>query len=213
MNLLLTRRAVLASLASLPVLAHERRVFADTDEVLTGVAKARASLKTLTAPFEQVRVIGLLAEPVKSKGELTLVRPDQLRWELFAPDDVVYWVSKDGVAYRPGKGQKPARVPKKGGFTAVLDDLLVFLGGDLGPLRSRYELVATAERDGSAKIVATPKADELKKHLKKIAMQTNPERWGIASVAIDDASGDTTTITFGANAKDAKVDAAKMKPS
>ena len=213
MNLLLTRRAILASLACLPAVFAEHHALADTDEVLTSVAKARASLKTLSAPFEQVRVIGLLAEPVKSKGELTLVRPDQLRWELFAPDDVVYWVSKDGVAYRPGKGQKPAKVPKKGGFTAVLDDLLVFLGGDLGPLRARYELTATTESDGSAKIVALPKTDELKKHLKKIAMRTNPERWGIASVAIDDASGDTTTITFGANEKDKKVDAAKMTPS
>jgi outer membrane lipoprotein-sorting protein len=213
MTTILSRRAVLASLVALPLLARDHAAFADTDEVLASVAKARATLKTLTAPFEQVRVIGLLAEPVKSKGELTLVRPDQLRWELFAPDDVVYWVSKDGVAYRPGKGQKPAKVPKKGGFTAVLDDLLVFLGGDLGPLRSRYELVATEESDGSAKILATPKADELKKHLKKITMQTNPERWGIKSVAIDDASGDTTTITFGANEKDKKVDPAKMKPS
>jgi outer membrane lipoprotein-sorting protein len=213
MTTILSRRAVLASLFALPLLARDHAAFADTDEVLASVAKARATLKTLTAPFEQVRVIGLLAEPVKSKGELTLVRPDQLRWELFAPDDVVYWVSKDGVAYRPGKGQKPAKVPKKGGFTAVLDDLLVFLGGDLGPLRSRYELVATEESDGSAKILATPKADELKKHLKKITMQTNPERWGIKSVAIDDASGDTTTITFGANEKDKKVDPAKMKPS
>ncbi len=183
-----------------------------TADVLKEVAKARASLKTLLAPFEQTRVIGLLAEPVKSKGELTLVRPDQLRWELYAPDDVVYWVNKSGISYRAGKAAKPTSVPKQGGFSVVLDDLLTFLAGDLESLGSRYTFDATSSATGAV-IDATPKADDLKKHLKRISMVTNAEKWGVAKIVIEDASGDLSTIVFGENKKDTKVDAARMKPS
>lgn len=211
----LSRRALLlgltASIAGATVIAS-RTASAATADVLDEVTKARAGLKTLVAPFDQTRVIGLLAEPVKSKGELTLVRPDQLRWELFAPDDVVYWVNKTGISYRAGKDKKPTSVPKQGGFTAVLDDLMTFLGGDVKSLGARYDLEATADAAGAV-IHATPKVDELKKHLKKISMTTNAEKWGVKKVVIEDASGDSSTIVFGENKKDAKVDAARMKPS
>lgn len=200
-----------SALLALPFL-RPGDALAATSDVLKEVAKARASLKTLVAPFEQTRVIGLLAEPVTSKGELTLVRPDQLRWELFAPDDVVYWVNKSGISYRAGKTGKPTSVPKKGGFTAVLDDLLTFLSGDLESLSSRYAFEATSSASGAV-ISATPKPDDLKKHLKSISMTTNAEKWGVSKIVIEDASGDLSTIVFGANQKDAKVDAARMKPS
>ena len=200
-----------SALLSLP-LAGPGEAFSATVDVLKEVAKARASLKTLLAPFEQTRVIGLLAEPVKSKGELTLVRPDQLRWELFAPDDVVYWVSKGGISYRAGKTGKPTTVPKQGGFSVVLDDLLTFLGGDLETLGSRYAFDATSSATGAV-IGATPKTDDLKKHLKSISMTTNAEKWGVAKIIIEDASGDLSTIVFGENKKDTKIDAARMKPS
>jgi outer membrane lipoprotein-sorting protein len=64
----------------------------EVSEVLAQVTKARGDLKTLVGPFEQERTIGLLATAVKSAGEMTLVRPDRLRWELLPPDAVTYWV-------------------------------------------------------------------------------------------------------------------------
>ena len=208
----LGRRQFVMALGGAALLLSQPAV-AQAEDLLKELAKARSSLKTLTAPFEQTRVIGLLAEPVKSKGELVLVRPDQLRWELFAPDDIVYWVNKSGVSYRAGKSGKPASVPRKGGFTAVLDDLMTFLGGDVAALSSRYEITTSAHSDGSISLVGLPKADDLKKHLKKIAMRSNAEKWGISSVEIEDASGDLSTIAFGVNEKDKKIEPARMKPS
>ena len=208
----LGRRSFMFALGGAAVLLAQPAV-AGSEDLLKELAKARSTLKTLTASFEQTRVIGLLAEPVKSKGELVLVRPEQLRWELFAPDDIVYWVNKSGVSYRAGKSGKPASVPRKGGFTAVLDDLMTFLGGDVAALSSRYDLSASSHSDGSISLVALPKADDLKKHLKRIAMRSNAEKWGISSVEIEDAAGDLSTISFGANEKDKKIDPARMKPS
>lgn len=185
---------------------------ATTKELLASIAQARKGMKSLLARFEQTRVVGLLAEAVKSKGELAVVLPGELRWELFAPDDVVYWITKGGVFYKNGKSTKATQAPNTGGFNALLGDLVAFLGGDMAPLESRYELAASEESDKSISVVATPKDATLKKSIKKITMRTNAERWGISKVLIEEPSGDSSTIVFESNQKDAKIDAGKMKP-
>jgi outer membrane lipoprotein-sorting protein len=66
--------------------SHARRAEADeVGDALAEITRARASVKTLVAPFTQERSIGLLATAVKSDGEMTLVLPDRLRWELKPP--------------------------------------------------------------------------------------------------------------------------------
>ena len=103
MTSLLHRRHVLALMAAAPVAFSLGSARADaTSDALDALGKARKPLKTLIAKLSQTRVIGLLAEPVVSSGQLTLVNPDQLRWDLFAPDDITYWVNPSGIAYRSG---------------------------------------------------------------------------------------------------------------
>ncbi|MBL8740240.1 MAG: outer membrane lipoprotein carrier protein LolA [Myxococcales bacterium] len=182
-----------------------------TSDALDALAKARKPLKTLVAKFKQTRVIGLLAEPVVSSGQLTLVNPDQLRWELYAPDDITYWVSPSGVAYKSGKAKKATKAPADA-FGKALPDLVAFLGGDLAKLKSRYELSATTEKDGSIEVVATVTDAKLKEALKKLRMKTNAEKWGIAKVVIEEPKGDSSSITFEANKRDEKVDPDSMKP-
>ncbi len=206
----LSRRAFVALAAAVP-LAWSSAVRADaTDDALAAVAAARKDLKTLVASFEQKRVVGLLAEEVKSKGELAVVAPDKLRWELLPPDGIVFWVTKDGVFYKDAKG-KVGKAPKDK-FGALVGDLLSFLAGDVGKLKARYGITASQEADGSVKIVAVPSTDETKKALKRLEILTNKERWGVSRIVIEEPSGDSSTITFGTNKKNEKVDPAKMKP-
>ena len=95
------RRLLLARLcASAGALAFARVARADAvSDTLADITRARASLKTLVASFTQERTIGLLATAVKSDGEMSLVRPDRLRWELKPPDAVTYWITPEGFAY------------------------------------------------------------------------------------------------------------------
>ena len=208
----MSRRLWLALAASAPIaglagLAHA----APTDDALKSIKDARVGLTSLSAKFTQIRRVGLLADEVKSTGELTLVMPDQLRWELFAPDDIVYWVTSKGVAYKSKNSAKAAHAPA-GAFGSLLPDLIGFLGGDLTPLKARYAFTATSETDGSVTVVATPTEEKIKQALKKLTMRTNSERWGISKVVIEEPKGDSSTITFEANQKNPKVDATKMKP-
>ncbi len=178
---------------------------------LDDVARARQGLQSLVARFDQVRVIGLLAAPVASKGELTIVTPSSLRWELFPPDATTYWVTKDGVFVKGGSSAKATRAPS-GSFGAVLSDMMTFLAGDMTKLESRYALDAKTNPDGSVTIAATPKADDLKKVIARLELKTNPEKWGVSRVVIEEATGDSSTITFQKNERDAKVDPARMRP-
>jgi hypothetical protein len=204
------RRTVLQSIVAAGALALTRRAHADPlDDALARVATARASLHTLVGPFTQERTISLLATSVRSQGTVYLVRPDRLRWELEPPDDVVYWITPEGLAYRSKTGQ--GRVPPaQARLAKSLDDLRTLLGGDLGQLRTRYDLrLLPPGEAGGTSFEATPKDP---------AMPLKLIRFGIAAdgatprfAELFEAGKDKTRIDFGALKRDVAVDPALMR--
>ncbi|AKU94601.1 hypothetical protein AKJ09_01265 [Labilithrix luteola] len=135
--------------------ARERLEGEKLDPLLAEIANARKSLKSLRANFTQERKMVLLATSVKSTGQLAFVAPDRLRWELFAPDDVIYWVGPEGLSYRTRSSK--ATLPSAGANVAKgLADLRALLGGDLGTLRERYVLVGS-KGPNDVEIVGTAK--------------------------------------------------------
>ena len=205
----LTRRDVLASLLALSAVAAVRPARADAlDDALARIAKARAPLKTLVGPFTQERTIGLLSTSVKSHGTLTLVRPDRLRWELAPPDDVVYWITPEGLAYRSKSGQ--GRVSgAQARLASSLDDLRTLLGGDLGKLRTRYDLKLLSDKEGETTFEATPRDP---------AMPLKLLRFGVAAdgatprfAELFEGGRDKTRIEFGALQRDVPVDPAVVR--
>lgn len=188
--------------------------FAKADEVsdvLADVKKARAGLKTIVGPFVQERSIGLLATTVKSDGEVTLVLPDRLRWELKPPDAVTYWIGPEGFSFATPKGSSSVGKAAAGRFGAVLGDMMILLGGDLEKLRARYEFSVPSRKDGVT-LRAVPKAEDVKKLVRKIEMRLGSELWVIREVTIEEQSGDSSVIRFGKMERDVRVDSSKMVP-
>ncbi len=190
------------------------------DEVLRSVSASRDGLKTLSGPFTQERTIGLLSAKVKSTGTLTLVRPDRLRWELAAPDGVVYWVGPEGLAYKSARGGQGRVPPTHARIAAALDDLRLVLAGDLGNLRTRYDLTlvpaldAGAVGDAGAQTVyafsAVPRDKAAK--LKRIDFELDATG-GPRKVVLVEGAKDNTEIVFGKLIRDAAVDPAAMRPA
>ena len=193
---------------------------ADLDDVLAKIARARASLKTLAGPFTQTRKIGLLASEVRSTGTLTLVRPDRLRWELAPPDDVVYWVTPEGLAYKSKSGQ--GRVPSGGAgkLAAALDDLRILLSGDLGLLRARYDMKLVTNDATGVAFEATPKGAgapgattrPVTPSMQRIDFALAPDLVRPTRATLIETARDRTDIAFGALEKDAAIDPARMRP-
>lgn len=118
---------------------------AKLDAVIADIAKARKELKSLRASFTQERRITLLAATVKSTGQLEL-QGDRLRWDLAPPDDIVYFVGPEGLAYKTktSSASVPSTASGNGANVArALADLRALLSGDLSLLRARYALAGS----------------------------------------------------------------------
>jgi outer membrane lipoprotein-sorting protein len=179
------------------------------DKAIDDVGRARASLKTMSGPFTQERTIGLLAAKVRSTGTLTLVRPDRLRWELASPDDVIYWVTGEGLAYRSKRGEGHTG-PGAGRLAAALDDLRTVLAGDLRQLLGRYDM-RVVSTDPELAFEATPHPGT-KLPVQRITFALAADKVSPTRVEIVEGPRDKTTITFGALKRDVPVDPASMRP-
>src|SRR5438445_12129088 len=205
----ISRRAWLMLAGASLFTARTARADEQLDRVIAEVGRARASLKTLSGPFTQERTIGLLAAKVRSTGRLALVRPDRLRWELAPPDDIVYWVTPEGLAYRSkhGEGRTGAGA---GRLALALEDLRTVLAGDLQLLRVRYEMRVTATEPELA-FEATPRAGT-KLPVQRITFALAADKVTPTRVEIVEGPRDKTIITFGALTRDAVLDPASMRP-
>lgn len=178
------------------------------DPLLADIANARKKLKTLKASFTQERKLTLLATSVKSTGQMAFVGPDRLRWELAAPDDVVYWVGPEGLSYRTKSSS--ATVPQNGANVAkALADLRALLGGDLAPLKERYTLAGArsaseVEVSGLAK---DPKANVRGFTLVLDKTMTLPVR-----ATLLEGKKDSIEITFSNAVLNPTIEPATMRP-
>lgn len=199
----------------LPGLTVARPAFAEEDEVdraLRDIARAREKLKTLGSRFTQERTLSLLASTVTSKGELTLVRPDRLRWELFPPDEAIYWVTPEGIAYRTPRGSGKVDPSTAGALAVLLDDIMVLLGGDLAKLRQRYTLAVERSSDALT-LKLTPRVERVSKLLRRATIELAADLLSPRRLVLEEPSDDQTRITFESPRINPTVDPSRMKPS
>lgn len=188
--------------------ARETLDGAKLDGVLADIAKARAPVKTMRASFTQERKITLLATTVSSTGEMIYAAPDRLRWDLAAPDDIVYFIGPEGLSYKTKSST--ATVPAQGASVAkALTDVRALLGGDLASLKERYTLsgsrsTSDVEIDGTAK---DPKASVRGFVLVLDKGLVNPLRAELREGKSDRVDLRFTNVTI-----NEKIDPAKLRP-
>ncbi len=206
----LSRRALLAGAGSTWLLPG-RAVAADSgvDDLLARIAKARSPVHTMKGPFTQTRTIGLLTTDVRSRGALSLVRPDRLRWQLDPPDDVTFWIGPEGLAYRDAHGQ--GRLAAGTTRTAdALQDLRALLGGDLSKLEERWVLRVVSDDASGAEIEATartPPAEGTRSM--RLALAHDLVR--PARALLVEGARDRTVIEFGELTLNAPIDDRTMR--
>lgn len=201
------RRALI--LGSLGVAATARAD--DVDAVLRDVMSARNKVRTVIAKLTQERVLSLLSTSVTSRGEMTLVRPDRLRWELDPPDAITYWVSPEGIAYRTPSGSGKVPAGAAGPLAGVLSDLLVVLGGDLRTLRDRHDVTAERRKDGVV-LGFSPRDEKTKKVVRRVVAELGADLVSPRKLVLEEPGDDRTTVTFEPARLDETVDPARMRP-
>jgi outer membrane lipoprotein-sorting protein len=167
---------------------------ADEPDPLATITKAREKMKSVAGPFTQTRTIGLLKTAVASRGTMMLVRPDRLRWELAPPDEVTYWVTPDGLAYRGRNSSARVSSSQSARLSAGLGDLrALFI--DMTPLRARYDLDVRLREDG-ATLDATAR-DPAKAAFKKVTLELARDLIRPTRAVLIEGPRDRTEIVFG----------------
>jgi hypothetical protein len=183
---------------------------ADAGDLIARVGRARTTLQTLQGPFQQTRTIGLLATDVHSRGTFALVRPDHLRWDLAPPDEVTFWLSPEGLAYRTahGRGRLPATARSIGG---ALEDLRTVLGGDLAKLGERWELRVVRDEATGIELEAMPRPGTGAR-LQSLRFSLTPDSGQPTRVLLVEGPHDHTLVEFGKLIVNARVEEARMRP-
>ena len=188
--------------------AGERLEGAKLDALLTDIAKARKGVRTMKAGFVQERKLTLLATTVKSTGELAYVDPDRLRWELYAPDDVIYFIGPEGLSYRTRSSK--ATVPQAGAnVSKALADLRALLGGDLALLKDRYVLSGSR---GAADVEITGIARDKAANVRGFTLALDKTLIIPLRARLLEGRSDTIDITFSNAQLNIPIDPATMRP-
>lgn len=203
---MIRRRALLFAA---PTLLLVRSARADElDALLADVAKARKGMKSMKATFIQERKLSLLATSVKSTGNLSYLAPDRLRWELDAPDNVIYWIGPEGLSYRT-KSSSATAAPKGAAIANALADIRALLAGDLTPLKERYVMTGTRRAD-DAEIAGTAK--DPKASVKSFVLVLSKDLTLPVRARLVEGKSDAIDITFANAQLNVPVDPVTMKP-
>jgi outer membrane lipoprotein carrier protein len=192
--------AALAVLVCSPVLGQEPlpaglRGADRLTALVRRVSQVQASLKTLTADFEQVRTSHLLAEPSHSRGRFYYRAPDSVRWDYDAPREMTVLIT-GGVAltYRPaakraerievGKAQR--RVLRFISAAEPLDKL------------TEYFTFTFIDAGGSSNYVLKlkPVTHMIKKRLRSLELEIDRTSFLPVKVSYSEADGDSTVYSF-----------------
>jgi outer membrane lipoprotein-sorting protein len=188
--------------------AGEKLEGAKLDALLADIAKARKGVRTMKAAFVQERKLTLLATAVKSTGELAYVDPDRLRWELYPPDDVIYFIGPEGLSYRTRSSK--ATVPQAGAnVSKALADLRALLGGDLSLLKERYALSGSR---GAADIEITGTAKDRNANVRGFTLSLDKTLVTPLHARLLEGKSDTIDITFSNTQLNIPIDPATMRP-
>ncbi|HRG98641.1 MAG TPA: outer membrane lipoprotein carrier protein LolA [Polyangiaceae bacterium] len=178
-------------------------VGAQLDALFREVAQARRGVRSFSGPFTQTRKLGLMKAKVTSQGRVTLVLPDRLRWELLPPDEVIYWVTPEGLAYRNRSSQGAVGTSDARALSEGLEDLRAMLGGELAGLRKRYDVSAFTRGDEAvfearARASAAPAHDPRGvRGLASFSFGVGKDRARPTFASLVERNGDRSDIRFG----------------
>lgn len=166
-------------------------------DVLGQMEKAMADVKTVKTRFVQEKKMALFNHPLVTHGSIWVEPPERLLWRVESP--MRYALALDGARVRQWDGEtgKTTSLSMDGNpvFAAVSEQLNAWFGGRYGLLAQDYDVERQADAPAAFVFVPKPTAPAAKM-LKSVTVVFREDARYIASIRIDDRSGDVTTLTF-----------------
>jgi len=164
------------------------------EDFLEKVEASSASINSFSCDFTQVRYLTIFPKPVKFTGRLSLVRPDKLRWEFFAPLASVIVLngqkglkcSEDGPVRKFGLDQDPV-------MRMVAAQMWAWTSGSYRELRNDFDFTLFP---GPTLVFSPVHQEAAGSFISRIKVVFDPDYLQPIEVEISEPGGDRTVISF-----------------
>lgn len=103
----------------------------ECDAAIAKIAQANAKYNTVTCKFNKTVNMVMMEKELKSEGDLTYVRPSQLKMEYTNPAGDLLEINGDALTLISGKQKRNQNVKGDGRMATLKNTLLYSVGGDV----------------------------------------------------------------------------------
>jgi outer membrane lipoprotein-sorting protein len=170
---------------------------ADLEQVLAEFDAVQNSIQTLSAEFTETTVNSMLKDPIVAEGEFYLTKPDAIRWEYSAPEEMRFVIARDQyTGYFPSQKRAEQRNIKRWS-----DQLFRFFGLGQGSteLAKFYRLgleQGDAVEAGTYLLLLEPKKRRARKRVEEVRFWLDESTYLPRRVEYRGNDGNVRTLEF-----------------
>ena len=167
------------------------------DELMTRLSTEFASIQTVQTRFVEKKQIRILEQEMELTGWLAIEKPERLAWRIEKPLACTLIIADGKVRQWDEDSQKEQSFSSRSNpiFSMVLDQMQNWFSGNFVSLMDDYTV--TLQQEVPLTLAFVPHEDSMNAQvIKQVVVTIRDDLRYVQSLRIDDASGDTTTLTF-----------------
>ena len=186
---------VLLAVMGVSVYAQPRLSEKQSQEVMSKLSQAAASMQSMQCRFVQEKTSPMLVEPSVSEGVMYFVAPDKMRWEYTSPYPFALVVNDDRIVkVTDGKAEV-----LKGNANRMFQGIVNIIMGSTSGKKlfdtTVFDIVFFDD-DAYWKAEMTPKRRDMKRMFSQLVFRFDKITNGISRVEFNGSNGDITSIRF-----------------
>jgi outer membrane lipoprotein-sorting protein len=166
-------------------------------ELFQALEKNFSAIRTVQTKFTEEKDLKIFNRTVRLEGRLVLESTGRLAWRVDSPIRYALVLKEDAAFQWDEETRKVQRLPFSGNpvFQTVIAQIQSWFSGRFAELETDYDLQVASE--APLRLVFIPRADRMvAKAIKQVTVSIREDQRYVEQIAIEDVSGDLTTITF-----------------
>jgi len=155
---------------------------------------ASATMKTITADFDQVKFLSFMEEEMKSSGVFYFSKPNKVRWEYLKPN-AYYLIINENKIITFMNGKKSIVDASKNKTFSEINKIM--LGSINGEIANHPDFESKLFEDGTRyRLNLIPKSKALSDVMSEIIIWFDKKDMSVSQIKMNEASGDYSFITL-----------------
>lgn len=165
-----------------------------TPSCLGAIAAAQKTIETVRARFVQTKHLGLLDEPLTSRGGFLFKRPDRVAWQLEEPQPITIVIDDKGI-HIPGLSAREKQAMAMIPAGALSSQFGAIFTGSVAALEAEFDVSASSD-EKFIRVHLVPRREDVRRVFRTLDLDfPQPPRF-IARLSLADAVGDRVEIAF-----------------